>query len=132
MERTIMAGDRVIANRLSYLRQPPERFDVIVFKFPDDESVNYVKRVIGLPGETVELRAGQVYVNGALLDEGAYLNGVPTGDYGPFAVPRFSYFVLGDNRVNSHDSKNWRNPYVAENKILGKVLFGYYPEFKML
>lgn len=132
MESTIMTGDRVIANRLAYLNHSPERFQVVVFRFPDDESRLFVKRVIGLPGETVEIKSGKVYIDGAPLEEGAYLTEQPKGDYGPFTVPAYNYFMLGDNRNASHDSKDWRDKFVAENKILGEVMFGYYPRFKAL
>ena len=65
MERTIMPGDRFIGNRLAYLKSDPERGDIVVFKYPDDESENYVKRVIGLPGETVVIENGKIYINGS-------------------------------------------------------------------
>jgi signal peptidase I len=132
MESTIMTGDRVVANRLAYLNSSPERFQVVVFRFPDDESRLFVKRVIGLPGETVEIKAGQVYIDGTALAEGDYLAEQPVGDFGPFKVPGYHYFMLGDNRNASHDSKDWRRPYVAENKILGEVMFGYFPKLKAL
>ncbi len=132
MENTIMTGDRVIANRLAYIRKPPERFQVVVFKFPDDESRNYVKRIIGLPGETVELRDGKVFIDGGALKEGGYIPEEPKGDFGPFAVPDDHYFMLGDNRNHSHDSKNWDDPFVAKNKILGEVMFGYFPKIKAI
>jgi signal peptidase I len=121
-----------VANRLAYLNSSPKRFQVVVFRFPDDESRLFVKRVIGLPGETVEIIDGQVFINGSALAEGDYLAVQPTGNYGPFKVPAYHYFMLGDNRNASHDSKDWRKPYVAENKILGEVMFGYYPKIKAL
>lgn len=130
METTIMTGDRVIANRLAYLKSSPERFDVVVFKYPDDESRNFVKRVIGMPGEVVEIKGGQVYINNSPLDDSSYVNEHPEGDYGPFVVPAFHYFVLGDNRNDSHDSKNWEHPFVDEHKILGEVMFQYFPRIK--
>jgi signal peptidase I len=132
MESTIMTGDRVIANRLAYLNGPPGRLQVVVFRVPDDEGRLFVKRIIGLPGETVEIKAGQVYIDGSPLAEGSYLRERPVGEYGPFTVPAYHYFMLGDNRNASHDSKDWRKPYVAENKILGEVMFGYYPRLKAL
>jgi signal peptidase I len=132
MESTIMTGDRVVANRLAYLNSSPKRFQVVVFRYPDDETRLFVKRVIGLPGETVEIKAGQVYIDGLALAEGDYLVEQPTGNFGPFTVPAYHYFMLGDNRNASHDSKDWRRPYVAENKILGEVMFGYYPRLKAL
>jgi signal peptidase I len=132
MEGTIMTGDRVVANRLAYLSSSPKRLEVVVFRFPEDESRLFVKRVIGLPGETVEIKAGRVHINGSALEEGDYLAELPTGDYGPFTVPAYHYFMMGDNRINSYDSKDWRLPFVAENKILGEVMFGYYPRLKAL
>lgn len=65
MENTIMTGDRIFGNRLAYLFDDPERFDIVIFKYPDDESQRFIKRVIGLPGETVEIREGKVYINGS-------------------------------------------------------------------
>lgn len=130
MEKTIMTGDRVIANRLAYLNSQPERFDVVVFRFPDDESLNYVKRVIGLPGEIVEIKDGKVFINNSPLDDMQYVNydgGAPYGDFGPVVVPDYCYFMLGDNRNDSHDSRTWDNHFVLEHKILGKVMFQYFP-----
>lgn len=135
MEKTIMTGDRVVANRLAYLKKPPERFDVIVFRYPDDESLNFVKRVIGLPGEVVEIKDGQVYINNAPLNDVKYVNydgGKPHGDFGPVTVPAYSYFVLGDNRNDSHDSRAWNNTFVEEHKILGEVVFQYFPQVHVI
>jgi signal peptidase I len=73
-----------------------------------------------------------VYIDGSALAEGDYLEQQPSGDYGPFIVPAYHYFVMGDNRNNSYDSKDWRLPFVGENKILGEVMFGYYPRLKAL
>lgn len=131
MEKTIMTGDRVIANRLSYLKSQPKRFDVVVFRYPDDESLNFVKRVIGLPGEVVEIKDGKVYINNSPLDDTKYVNydgGKPHGDFGPVLVPDYSYFMLGDNRNDSHDSRTWDNTFVEEHKILGEVMFQYFPQ----
>ena len=95
MENTIMTGDRFFGNRLAYLFDDPERFDIVVFKYPDDESQLFVKRVIGLPGETVEIKDGKVYINGSQtpLDD-SFTPETPTGDYGPYVVPEGSYFML--------------------------------------
>ena len=108
MENTIMTGDRFFGNRLAYLFDDPERFDIVVFKYPDDESQLFVKRVIGLPGETVEIKDGKVYINGSQtpLDD-SFTPETPTGDYGPYVVPEGSYFMLGDNRNHSGDSRFW-------------------------
>ena len=133
MENTIMPGDRIIALRLTYYFSEPQRGDIVVFKYPDDESTLYVKRVIGLPGETVEVKDGKVYINGAdkpLNDD--FVKDEPVGDYGPYEVPEDCYFMMGDNRNNSLDSRFWVNKYVQKNKILGKVYFKYFKGFEML
>lgn len=133
MEKTIMTGDRFFGNRLTYLFDDPERFDIVVFKYPDDESQLFVKRVIGLPGETVEIKDGKVYINGSEtpLDD-SFTPETPTGDYGPYVVPEGSYFMLGDNRNHSGDSRFWKQPYVEKEKIVGKAIFRYFPGVKIL
>lgn len=133
MEETIMAGDRIFGNRLAYMFDKPERFDIVIFKYPDDESQLFIKRVIGLPGETVVVRDGKVYIDGSQepLDD-SYTKEVPEGDFGPYVVPEGHYFMMGDNRNNSKDSRMWSHPYVAEDKILGKAVLRYFPGFKLL
>lgn len=133
MEKTIMTGDRFFGNRLAYLFDDPERCDIVVFKYPDDESQLFVKRVIGLPGETVEIKDGKVYINGSEtpLDD-SFTPETPTGDYGPYVVPDGSYFMLGDNRNHSGDSRFWKQPYVEKEKIVGKAIFRYFPGVKIL
>ncbi len=130
MENTIMTGDRLIGNRLAYIRSNPKRGDIIIFHYPDNEQEIYVKRVIALPGEKVEVRDGKIYIDGSEtpLDE-PYLKEewtVATGPY-EFEVPEDSYLVLGDNRNDSWDARYWANKYVAEDKILGKAVFAYWP-----
>ena len=131
MEKTIMTGDRVIGYRLAYSFSEPERGDIIIFKFPDDESKLYIKRLIGLPGETVEIKEGKVFVDGEALDE-PYLTVTTEGTFGPYSVPEGHYFMLGDNRNNSADSRYWNNTYLAREKIVGKAVFKYWPGFKGL
>lgn len=129
MEPSIMTGDRLIGNRLAYISKDPQRGDVVIFLYPDNEKEYFIKRVIGLPGETVTVRDGKVYIDDAEapLDESAYLKIVPVGDFGPYKVPEGAYFMMGDNRNNSMDSRFWNNPYVYKDKILGKAWFRYYP-----
>lgn len=130
MESTIMPKDRIVAFRLSYMFENPKRGDICVFRYPDDETQYYVKRVIGLPGDKVEVRNGKVYINDAKesLNE-PYLKEPMNGNFGPYVVPVDSYFMMGDNRNNSLDSRFWNNKFVKKDKILGKVFFRYYPSF---
>lgn len=130
MENTIMIGDRVVASRLSYVFGDPKRGDIIVFPFPDDESVDFIKRIIGLPGDTIEGRDGLVYINGEPLEE-PYVMDKLDNDFGPYVVPEDSYFMMGDNRNNSEDSRYWENKFVKRNKIKGKALFKF-PGFHWL
>ncbi|MDO4965665.1 MAG: signal peptidase I [Lachnospiraceae bacterium] len=129
MENTIMIGDRVFGNRLIYNKEDPMRGDIVIFKFPDDESQLFIKRIIGLPGDTVVIKDGKVYLNDdeTALDESSYINGEPYGDFGPFEVPENAYFVMGDNRNNSYDARYWNNTFVYRDKILGKAFVRYFP-----
>ena len=128
MENTLKPGDRFFGNRLAYLTSDPERFDIIVFKYPDDESVLYVKRIIGLPGDTVQIVNGKVYVNGSETPlEDSFIKEPMKGSFGPYVVPEDSYFMLGDNRNNSWDSRKWKNTFVSRDKILGKAGLRYWP-----
>lgn len=137
MLNTIQEGDRIIASRLAYINNDPERYDIIIFRNPDNEEECFVKRVIGLPGETVQIVNGIVYVtqtNGETiqLDDSFVTNCKPYGDFGPFEVPEDSYFMMGDNRNTSWDSRFWDNKYVHKDKILGKVKFKYYPGISII
>ena len=129
----VQPGDRLIVNRLAYLFEEPQRGDIVMFIYPDNEKDNYLKRIIGLPGEKVEIRDGLVYINDSKkpLSE-PYLNDPPNGDFGPYNVPEGCYFMLGDNRDISQDARYWKNKYVKKEKIVGKVLFRYYPDITIL
>ncbi len=138
MENTVMTGDRLIANRLSYkFGGKPQRYDIVVFKYPDDESKLFIKRIIGLPGEEVLIRDGLVYIDGSdeplrtdfqheAMDMPEDANGNVVHEL-HYTVPEGHYFMMGDNRNNSLDSRAWQNKYVAEDKILGKAVFRYSP-----
>lgn len=130
MENTIMPGDNLLGYRLAYLTEEPERGDVIFFYFPDDESQKYVKRIIGLPGESVYIIDGEIYIDDAVqpLKE-SYLKEEWMVGVGPyeFQVPEDSYLVLGDNRNSSQDARYWMNSYVTKDKIIGKAIFTYFP-----
>lgn len=128
MQPTLYERDRVLVNRLKYRFDPPQRQDIIVF-MPPLEHVKepYIKRVIGLPGDTLRIAAGQVYVNGEALEE-TYLRAAP--DYsGEWQVPEGSLFVLGDNRNLSSDSHFWGTVPVAN--VIGKAEFIYWPLWRI-
>ncbi|MBO5459581.1 MAG: signal peptidase I [Lachnospira sp.] len=127
MKSTIMEHDKLIGFRLSYLFSEPKRGDIVIFKYPDNEAQNYVKRVIGTPGDVVQIKGGQVYVNGDLLEEDYLYEPMQnTGIEETYVVPEGYYFMMGDNRNSSLDSRYWKNTYVAKNKIIAKVIFKYY------
>jgi len=133
MEAAIMSNDRIVAFRLTYLFSDPARFDIVIFRYPDDPTELYVKRIIGLPGEEVNIINGQVFIDDntvPLRDD--FVHGPMFGDYGPFNVPDDSFFMLGDNRSNSEDSRDWLNPYVHIDNILGRAVFKYWRGFSFL
>lgn len=126
MEPTLVPGDRVMVNKLAYRLGEPKPGDIIVFRYPLDPRTIYIKRLIAVGGQTVELRDGQLFVNGRKVQE-AYLPHNPGGggDFGPVRVPPGTYFVMGDNRNNSQDSRVW-GPVPRQN-ILGKAEVLFWP-----
>ena len=128
MENTIEPGDRFLGNRLAYIKEDPERMDIIIFKYPDNEEKMFVKRVIGLPGEKVEIVLGKVYIDDAETPlEDVFIPEEMIGNYGHYYVPEDSYFVLGDNRNHSNDSRFWENTFVKREQIIGKAELRYWP-----
>ena len=152
MENNLLIGDHLLVNKfvfaptLSPLEaallpiDPIRRGDVIVFKFPEQPDRDFIKRVIGLPGETIELRNKKVYIDGQPLDEpyvhfifppeenGSSAPDLPdfdvTRSYGPVTVPERHYFMMGDNRDNSQDSRFWG--FMPQEYVKGKALFVYF------
>ncbi|MBI5135891.1 MAG: signal peptidase I [Nitrospirae bacterium] len=145
MLETLQIGDHLLVNKFLYgvripftdkrvlQMRPPQRGDVVVFKYPEDESKDFIKRVIGLPGDTIEVINKVVYLNGAPfqipteqhLDPLIYPAELqPRDNLGPVTVPPGSYFVMGDNRDHSLDSRFWG--FVREEKILGKAVVIYW------
>jgi len=102
----------------------PKRGDVVVFEYPRDPSQDYIKRVIGFPGEKIEVRAGVVYVNDQPLVE-PYIKDAALSPYGPMVVPDGTFFVLGDNRNGSSDSRAWG--FLPIDRIIGKAMIAYWP-----
>ena len=130
MENTIMPKDDILGFRLAYTFSEPERGDIIIFKYPDDETQKFIKRIIGVGGDHVVINDGKIYINDSKepLDE-PYLKEewvVETGPY-DFTVPEGHYLVLGDNRNNSLDARYWENTYVSDEQIIGKGELIYFP-----
>lgn len=128
MEATLLKQDRVLVNKLSYELHDVHRGDVVVFRRPDEDQSeirDLIKRVIGLPGETVEGREGSIYINGARLIE-PYLDPADEiRDFGPVEVPDGEYFMMGDNRDESYDSRFFGT--VAEDRIVGRAFVLFWP-----
>ena len=130
MENTVMTDSRVMGLRFIYYFSEPDRFDIVLFHPPEGEvsSHPYVKRIIGLPNEKVEIIDGKVYVDDSInpLTEG-YIKGFAYGNFGPFNVPDSCYFVMGDNRNSSVDSRHWNNRFIPRSSIIAKLYLEFYP-----
>ena len=133
MERSIVKGDYILINKVAYLLHPPRRGDVVVFKYPYDRSKEFIKRVIGIPGDLVEGKDKRVYVNGQLCADPHELHEEnelipreqnPRDNFGPVKVPEDAYFVMGDNRDCSYDSRFWGA--VRRNEIMGVAFIKYW------
>ena len=124
MRMTLLEGDRILVNKFLYRFGDPINGDVIVFKFPPDPDRTFIKRIIAHGGQTVEVRENKLFVNGDLVEE-PYLNETEQMDFGPVKVPESSYFVMGDNRNASDDSRYWG--FVPRENILGKAFVIYFP-----
>lgn len=124
---TLQLQDRVMVNKFIYRFKEPQRGDIVVFRPPDVINANedYIKRVIGLPGEKVEMKNGKVYINDKPLNE-PYLNEEIDYEYGPVVVPEDCLLVLGDNRNHSFDSHMW-NAWLTKDRLKGKAFMVYWP-----
>lgn len=123
---TLHSGERLIVDELSYRFGSPERGDVIVFRYPSNPGEFFVKRLVALPGEEVAIHDGRVWVNGRPLIED-YLPTETPGEFGPVIVPEDHYFVLGDNRGNSADSRDPRVGFVPRRLVVGRAIWRYWP-----
>jgi signal peptidase I len=134
MEPTLRPGDRVLVNKLSYDLHAIHRGDIVVFKRPPSEAndptiKDLIKRVIGLPGETISGSGGQVSINGKVLKESYLPRGTSTADFPPTPVPKDQYFVMGDNRGNSKDSRYIGS--IPGNLIVGRAFVRVWPLSKL-
>lgn len=125
MEPTLMPGDRIIVNKFIYRFREPARGEVMVFKYPLDPKRDFIKRVIGLPGDSVEIKDSTLYINGKKVDESYLPENLAFNDYGPVKVDKGAYFVLGDNRNNSEDSRFWG--FAPRKNVVGKAILIYWP-----
>lgn len=123
MEPTLQEGQFILVNKMAYRLGDFQRGDVVIFHYPRSPEEDYIKRVIGLPGDTVKVENGQVQVNGQVLDE-PYIASPPTYN-STWAVPEGQIFVLGDNRNRSSDSHSWG--FVPVGMVVGKALVVYWP-----
>ncbi len=129
MEPTLLPRDRIIVNKLAYKFHPPQRGDIVVFKYPYDPSRDFIKRIVAFGGETVAIRQSHVFINGVRLEEPYLPYHAPVPNFGPIRVPRDHYFVMGDNRSNSDDSRFW-GP-LNKKYLVGKAVFIYWPPHRV-
>jgi len=130
MEPLLLDGERIVVNKFVYRFRPIERGDVVVFWYPKEPSVSFVKRVVGLPGDVIQIRSGELMVNGVLAKE-EYLpsNFRDNDDLPPTEVKKGFYFVLSDHRRSSNDSRAWGE--VPEKYIYGRAVFRFWPLARM-
>jgi len=126
MRPTLVNNERLVVNKFIYRFKPPERNDIIVFRYPRDPSRDFIKRVIGIPGDTIEIKDGRVFVNGQLLNE-TYILEKTRGSYSLATVPEGHIFVMGDNRNNSEDSRFKDVGFVSHDLVKGKAVMIFWP-----
>lgn len=133
MRPTLLNGERLIVNKYIYRFNQPERGEIIVFRYPSDPSRDFIKRVIAVPGDTIEIKDGRVFLNGQLTNE-PYILEKTRGSYPLATVPAGHVFVMGDNRNNSEDSRFKNVGFVSNELIKGKAVLVFWPvgEFKSL
>ncbi|GAQ24540.1 signal peptidase I [Tepidanaerobacter syntrophicus] len=123
---TIQINDRILVNKFIYRFQESQYNDIVVFRYPDDHRQIFVKRLIGKGGDTIEIKNGVLYRNDIPLDE-PYIKEAMWGDFEKHTVPEGHYFMMGDNRNNSKDSRFWNNSYVSRKEIIGKATYRIWP-----
>jgi len=126
MQPTLQSQERLVVNKFIYGLRAPERGEILVFEYPRDRKRDFIKRVIGVPGDTVEIKDGRVLVNNQLLSED-YILEKTRGDYPKSTVPQGTVFVMGDNRNNSEDSRFADVGFVPYELIKGKAVLVFWP-----
>ncbi|NLM55673.1 MAG: signal peptidase I [Firmicutes bacterium] len=127
---TLHHGERLLVDKLSYRFVEPARGDIVVFKYPANPKEQFIKRIIGVPGDTVAIKNGIVYVNGIALEED-YISAPARIGFREQQVPPGTYFVLGDNRNNSEDSRFSGVGFVPKENIVGRAIWRYWPIMEM-
>ena len=133
MEPTLKRMDRILVSKISYSVGNPGRWDVLVFRNPEDGKSNFVKRVAGMPGERLQIIDGEIFIDDELQEKPKALRSVSYSDIGhwgtqePVPIPADSYFVLGDNSNSSNDSRRWEDPFVPRKDIIGKAITIIWP-----
>lgn len=129
MEPTLANGDNLIVDKLTYRFHDPKRFDIIVFPYQYKENTNYIKRIIGLPGETVQIIGSDIYINGEILDEDYGAEPIESAGIAasPIQLGSDEYFVLGDNRNHSSDSRVADVGIIKRGSIIGRAWVRIYP-----
>ncbi|WP_117169862.1 signal peptidase I [Paraliobacillus sediminis] len=128
MQPTLQNGEQIVYNKIAYLVNEPQRGDIVIIDYP---LKNYIKRIIGLPNETIEIREQQLYINNLLYQQSflTEAKSFTTDDFGPITIPDKSYFVMGDNRQISKDSRNGLG-FIRSEEIIGNLEFVINPNFK--
>ena len=126
MRPTLINGERLVVNKFLYRFKTPERGEIVVFRYPRDPSRDFIKRIIAVPGDTIEIKDGRVFVNGQLQNE-TYILEKTRGSYPLATVPAGHVFVMGDNRNNSEDSRFRDVGMVSFEMIKGKAVFIFWP-----
>ncbi|MFZ7132079.1 MAG: signal peptidase I [Eubacteriales bacterium] len=121
---TLHNSDRLMVTKIQYYFHEPEFGDIVILNY--SESVEFVKRVIGKEGDTIEIKNSVVYLNNEALEE-AYINQEPYSDFPLVVIPKDTFFVMGDNRINSRDSRSEDVGFIKKDEIVGKVVFRIYP-----
>lgn len=133
MKPTMLIGDRILANKYIYFFSEPKRGDIVIFPFPEEPSKNFIKRIVGIGGDIIEIRDKQVFINNELHQENYIFyqdsrilpkNVQPRDNFGPIKIPEDSLFVMGDNRDRSYDSRFWG--FVKKSTVKGKAVSIYW------